>query len=218
MKELFLFSGLGADRRVFEFLDLSGYRLHYIEWIEPKKRESIEEYAKRLLPQITEPNPILLGVSFGGMIAVEVGKLIQTEKIILISSAKTKSDIPALYSIIGRLKIHKLLPVNLMKKLPAFANWFFGVKSECDRKLLNRIIQETDEIFLPWAINTITNWNNETGLPNITHIHGTNDHILPSKEANYLIKDGGHFMIVNRASEVSKIIHKILALINDKPF
>ena len=205
MKELFLLSGLGADKRVFEFLDLSTFKLNYIEWVEPIRNEPIEAYAKRLLPQITKANPIILGVSFGGMMAIEIGKLIPTEKIILISSAKAQTEIPFYYQLIGRTGIHKLVPPQLLKHMP-FANWFFGTQNEDERKLLKSFIHDTDKKFLAWAIDKIVRWRNKTILSNIIHIHGTNDRLLPSKKADHLIKGAGHFMIVNRAPEISKII------------
>jgi pimeloyl-ACP methyl ester carboxylesterase len=205
VKAIYLLSGLGADKRVFKFLNLQGYDLHYIEWIEPKKKESISAYAKRLLLQINNPNPILLGVSFGGLVAIEIGKLIQTEKIILISSVKTKSEIPIYYRMIALIGIYKLMPAGLLKKLP-FTNWFFGAESERDRNLLKTIIRDTDEKYLVWAIDAILNWNNQTLLPNITHIHGTNDRLLPNKKSDHLIKNGGHFMIVNKAQELRSLI------------
>jgi len=52
-----------------------------------KKNESLAAYATKLLPQITEANPIVMGLSLGGMLALEVSKQIQTEKIISLSSA-----------------------------------------------------------------------------------------------------------------------------------
>ena len=88
MKELYLISGLGADKRVFDFLDLPGFKIHHIEWVEPGDHETVENYAKRLLNQIRTVKPILIGLSFGGLIAIEIGKLMETEKIILISSAR----------------------------------------------------------------------------------------------------------------------------------
>lgn len=208
MKELFLFSGLGADKRVFEFLDLSGYTLHYIAWVEPGKDESIEQYAERILHQINHPKPILIGVSFGGILAVEIGKLMQTDKIILISSAKTKFEIPLYFRIIGKLRLHKLMPAALLKNSTGIANWFFGVTNQRDRDLLRSIIRETDSKFLKWAIDKIVNWKNETVLKNITHIHGTNDRLLPNKKADYKIDGGGHLMIVNKALEISNFIKK----------
>jgi esterase/lipase len=55
--------------------------------VETKKNESLAAYATKLLPQITEANPIVMGLSLGGMLALEVSKQIQTEKIISLSSA-----------------------------------------------------------------------------------------------------------------------------------
>ena len=91
MKTVYVFSGLGADERVFHKIDFSSYDVHFIKWITPKKNESIESYALRLTLQITKPLPVLIGLSFGGMMAVEVAKHIATEKIVLISSAKSKN-------------------------------------------------------------------------------------------------------------------------------
>ena len=84
MKKLFLFSGLGADKRVFDFLDFGKHLLHHIEWVKPLPDDTLPSYARRLLPQITEENPTLVGVSFGGMIALEISKLIRVQKVILI--------------------------------------------------------------------------------------------------------------------------------------
>lgn len=210
MKELFLLSGLGADKRVFEFLDLSGYKLNYIEWVMPEKDESIEQYAKRLLPQINDPKPVLVGVSVGGIMAVEIGKLIETDKIILISSAKTKFEIPIYYRLIGQLRLHNRMPANLLKNTPALANWFFGAENKRDRELLEKIILETDNKFLEWAIDKIVRWKNQTASKNIVHIHGSNDRLLPNRKADYSIEEGGHFMIVNKADEVSKAIRNLM--------
>ena len=67
MKHLFLFSGLGADHRVFQFLDLSGFKVTYIKWLEPLARETMQQYAARLTAQIDVERPVLVGLSFGGM-------------------------------------------------------------------------------------------------------------------------------------------------------
>lgn len=79
-KELYIFSGLGADERVFQKLDFFGFTTIFIKWVVPQEKETIEDYATRILNQITTTKPILIGLSFGGIIAVEVAKLIATEK------------------------------------------------------------------------------------------------------------------------------------------
>ena len=105
MKKLFLLSGLGADKRVFDFLDLCQYEPHHVIWVAHVPYETITEYAKRLLPQITGHKPVLIGVSFGGMIALEMAKFIEVEKVILISSALTPQAIPPYFKMMSK-RVH----------------------------------------------------------------------------------------------------------------
>lgn len=212
MKHLYLFSGLGADERVFDDLDFSEYGSTFIQWIQPFKNESIEDYAKRILVQIKTPNPILIGLSFGGMMAIEVAKLIKTEKVILIASAKTKFEIPLYYRLIGKTNIHRIVPASLLKQANFISNWFFGTENSKDKVLLANILRDTDPIFLKWAMDKIVNWQNVEIPQNVKHIHGTADRILPLKfvSAGVIIKGGGHLMTVNKAIELDFEIKKLL--------
>lgn len=210
IKEVYIFSGLGADERVFQKLDFSGFKATFIKWIIPHEKESIENYSTRLLAQITTKKPTLIGLSFGGIIAVEVAKQIETEKVILIASAKTKNDIPFYYRFVGQLGVHKLLPTRLLKSSNFITNWFFGTTTTFDKQLLRQILIDTDPIFLKWAIDKITNWTNQTQTKNIFHIHGTSDRILPLKyvNCNLTIKNGGHLMTLNKSDELNHILRQ----------
>lgn len=212
MKDIYLLSGLGADHRVLQDLDFSGFNATFIKWIQPLENELIEDYAKRLTEQIITQNPIIIGLSFGGIMAVEIGKLIDTERIILIASAKTKFEIPFYYRFAGSLGLHKLLPANLMKQPNFISNWFFGTESKKDKVLLASILRETDSKFLKWAINKIVNWQNVIIPLNLKHIHGTADRILPYRFvlADVKIGGGGHFMTMNMVDELNREIRKIL--------
>jgi pimeloyl-ACP methyl ester carboxylesterase len=210
MKDLFLLSGLGADKRVFDFLDFGEHNVHHIVWINPQKNETIQEYAKRLCNQIHISNPILIGVSFGGMIAMEIGKIIKTEKIILISSARTKKDIPLSFKLTGWLKLHYTISPSFMANNNPVTSWLFGATTSSEKELLSSILKDTDVQFSNWAIDTIGRWGNVDSLQNVTQIHGTKDKILPFKEAKFVIEGGEHLMIVNRADEVSSAIKNAL--------
>jgi pimeloyl-ACP methyl ester carboxylesterase len=210
MKEIYLLSGLGADKRVFDFLDLSDFNINYINWIDPGNNESIEDYASRISKQINSANPVLIGVSFGGMIAIEIGKNIEVDKIVLISSAQSKQDIPFVYRFIGQLNLNKLIPTSLLKNVNFLTYWFFGVKNQTEKALLKSIIKDTDANFLRWAIDKIVNWNNVSEVHNIIAIHGDSDRILPIQKPDYEIAEGGHLMIINKASEVSRILKKCI--------
>ena len=208
MENLYIFSGLGADKRVFKYLDFSKYNATFIDWINPFENESIEDYAKRLTKQITSEKPILIGLSFGGIMAIEVGKIIESEKIILIASAKNKNEIPFYYRFAGFLNLHKLIPTKLMKSSNFLSFWFFGINSKENKNLLTEILKDTDETFLKWAIDKIVNWKNAHIHKNLKHIHGTADRILPIQfvKSDIKIVNGGHFMTIDRFEELNIVL------------
>lgn len=209
-KELYLLSGLGADKRVFDFLDLHGFKLIHIEWIKPIEDEKIESYAQRLLQQIKTERPTMIGVSFGGIIAIEIAKHIKINKLILISSVKTKADIPFRYRLAGNLWMNKLIPAPLYRKANFIVYWLFGVRKKKEKELLKAIMDDADNDFVDWATNEIVTWGNDEQVPNLVTIHGTADLIFPFKEADHKVKHGGHLMVVSKADEVSRILRSIL--------
>lgn len=208
MSKIYIFSGLGVDRRVFDNIDFGNLDVEFVDWIDPLKNEPLENYAKRISQKITNDNPILIGLSFGGMVAVEISKIIKTEKIILIGSAKNKFELPKFNRISGKLKLNKLIPKSIFKKQNLVTNWIFGIETDSEKQLLKEILKDTDPNFFSWAINEIVNWKNETIPENVIHIHGNKDRIIPFKnvKADFVIEGGGHFMTVNRSKEIQEII------------
>ena len=88
---IYVFSGLGADERVFSEMTFGGKNVIHVKWISPVKEESISDYAKRISTVIKEPDPVLIGYSFGGLIAIEISKLMPVKKIILLASVKNQT-------------------------------------------------------------------------------------------------------------------------------
>ena len=212
MPKIYIFSGLGVDERVFETIDFTGLNVEFIQWIPPMKKESIQNYARRISAKITETDVVLIGLSFGGMLAVEISKIIPVQKLILIASAKTKFELPLMYRIAGKLRLHKLIPLTVFKWNNFLSRWFFGIQTKEEKILFKNILQDTDCTFLRWAINEIVCWQNAELPLNTIHIHGTQDHILPIKncKVDCLVENGGHFMTVNKAKEIEIIIKTIL--------
>ena len=212
MSKVYIFSGLGVDRRVFDHIDFGNLDVEFIDWITPLTNESLEDYVKRISLKITTENPILTGLSFGGMVAVEISKILKTEKTILIASAKNKLELPRFNRISGKLKLNKLIPKSIFKKQNFITNWLFGIEIDSEKLLLKNILKDTDPKFFAWAINEIVNWKNETIPENIIHIHGNKDRIIPFKnvKADFVIEGGGHFMTVNKAGEIEKIIKSVI--------
>jgi len=208
-------SGLGADKRIFSKLKLDqSINIIHIDWIQPIKNEPLTNYAKRLSMAIDVSKPfILLGVSFGGMIAVEMAKTLNPVCTIIISSTVLSNNLPSLYQFAGRLQLIKVVPSWLIKASNKLTqNFFFGIKSDTEKKLLSMIIKDTDTKFLKWAIGSILSWRNDQKPERLYHIHGTNDKILYSKNAkpDFVIDNGTHFMVYQNAKEISEIIDKLV--------
>lgn len=201
-------SGLGADKRVFEYLTLD-CKLIPIEWIEPLKNETIENYSIRFSKLINKEEDFgIMGVSFGGLIATEISKKLNPKLTILISSAETKMELRKIYRIIGKTKLLKIIPQVLFDPPRIIANWIFGAKN---KNLLNQILDDTDLKFAKWAVNELTNWSNDETISNpVLKIGGANDKLIPPmRDKNQrLIEKGEHFMIVDRADEISQIINE----------
>jgi len=211
-KHIYLISGLGADERVFQNLDLEGFDVTFLKWIVPNPDETIENYATRLLEKITHKKPILIGLSFGGIMAVEIAKQIETEKVILVSSAKNKNEIPLLYRRSGALGLHKFISLQSLKKTGSFTYRQLGVSSVTDKKIMTAMFSDTNSVFFKWAIDKIVKWENITEVQNIFHIHGSSDKILPYKyvKCDVTIDGGEHLMILTRAQEVGAEIRKYI--------
>jgi hypothetical protein len=201
---IYAIGGLGADARVFEHLTTQS-KIKPLAWIRPKNLEPLRDYAIRLKGQIDQRDVFgIMGVSFGGLVAIELSKVLNPTVTILISSASNKAELKSPWLPLGKLGILKLLPSKFQKTPNWLANWLFSAQNT---KLLNDIIHETDPMFIKWALQQMRCWDNGEAIKNMVQIHGTADRLIPMNNRKCIsIKNGGHFMIVDRADEVSKVI------------
>ena len=107
---IYFISGLGADRRVFQKLKLpEGFTAQYIDWIKPFEDESLEAYSKRMATAIDTSKPfVLVGLSMGGMVSIEIAKFTQPKLVILISSIKSIDELPWYYKLGGTFQLDKI--------------------------------------------------------------------------------------------------------------
>ncbi|HBK71949.1 MAG TPA: alpha/beta hydrolase [Flavobacteriaceae bacterium] len=215
IKHLYFVPGLAASSKIFEYLNLpkEQFEIHYLEWLVPEsKNESIEHYAKRMCKSITHDNPILIGVSFGGVVVQEMSKLIQTKKIIIISSVKSNQELPKRMKLAKTTKAYKIFPTKAVSNLENLEKYAFGetIKKRVD--LYKKYLSMRDNDYLPWAIHNLLNWQQEKPMPNIIHIHGNNDGVFPIKHVKNCraIEGGTHIMILNKAKRISKLLIEVI--------
>jgi hypothetical protein len=209
--KLYTISGLGADHRVFDQLHLD-CPVEHLPWLNPKKKEDIALYAQRMASQISNTGPIgIMGVSFGGLIAVEMSKRLKPQLTILISSVETKNELPRLYRFLGMTRIIPRIPHFFFVPPKRLMHWVFGAKN---KDLLSEILNDADTRFTRWALHALCSWRNQQLLSNpALRIGGSQDKLLPPRytgEAS-ILAGGKHFMIVDRANEISGLINSRFA-------
>jgi len=211
MKKVYFLGGLGADKRAFSVLDLSFCDPVFVDWIKPVPRESLSHYATRLRRQIPEDHPIVVGVSFGGMLACEMAKADPLMKVIIIASNKSANEFPFYLRLGKYFPVYRWLPDKLIKSGRSL-NWMLGVKDKAQRKLLSDIVADIDPAFLKWAIDAILHWREKNAPVNVTHIHGTADKLLPFRyvKADYKIQGGTHLISINKPKEISSLLQKLV--------
>lgn len=215
MKTICFISGLGADQRVFERLQLpSDYRVVHLPWLEPTSpSESIEAYAKRMSNGIENPSDTtLVGLSFGGVMAIEISKILALKQIILVSSIKTEAEMPPWLKFIGQLGIHRAFPTERLLQMKELGARFFGCNTVDQREMLDQLFDHASPSIVAWSVNQLLLWNNASIPSHLTHIHGTADSVFPKAfcQPDHWIEDGPHFMIYSHPKEVSALLKQLL--------
>jgi pimeloyl-ACP methyl ester carboxylesterase len=216
MKVYFL-SGLGADERVFSKLrlDTTSFNIENIKWISPLKRETLQNYSKRLVAQIDTTQPFqLVGLSFGGIMASVLSETVHPKQIIIISSTPTGVPVSKFYQ--GCIKFLLLSPFAgpFLKSANSFTYKYFGADTPEMKTLLKQILRDTDTRFLKWALARLSSWEHPNRVANLYHIHGTADKLIPLKlvKPDLEIPGGGHLMVYQQHEIISKILNERLKI------
>ena len=183
-----------------------------INHIPAHEGERLKEYAKRMAKQIDQSKPFsLLGMSFGGMIAVEIAHELSPRQTVIISSAKNFNELPAQY------RIQKSIPLRyLSPKMAKYGAMVLQPIVEPDRnreeETFKSMLVDQDPVLLKRCIDMILTWDRtEVQIP-IIHIHGDKDNTLPIKniDADYIVKGGSHMMTLTEPKKISEILKKVL--------
>lgn len=210
-----MISGMGADSRLFRNIKLPAhYQVMLVDWHAPKPADTLTTYARDIVKQYDiQPNSTVIGVSLGGMISVEIAKLVQLDKVILISSIKADSEAPWYFKVGRSVPVYKAIPGKLMTHLGFLVKPMFGKMSADDLALFKSMLRNSAPVFLKWAMRAVLNWRNNVVLPNLYHIIGDKDLVFPYqniKNPTAVIKGGTHIMVFDKAAEISALLAGIL--------
>lgn len=194
--------GLAANPSIFERIDLPNdkFEVHWMDWLLPKSKESIKEYAQRMCDRIPHKNPVLIGVSFGGVIVQEMSQLMDVQRVIIISSVKSEKELPRRMRFARCTGIFRILPTSLARHVDAFEYIALGEFARKRIELYKKYLSITDTRYLDWAIEQMVCWDMPEPLHGVVHIHGDKDVIFPYRyiKGCITVPGGTHIMIINR--------------------
>ncbi len=213
MRKIFLISGLGADTRLYNNIDLLDNEVIPVDWIDPHITDTLTTYAQKLIHQYYITNrSVVIVTSLGGMIAIEIAKLVSLHKVILISSIKTINEAPWYFKAFRSMPLYKLISGRTLQNMGFLIKPVFGKFSANDAWLFEDMLKKSSPKFVKWAINAVLNWKNETVPANVYHLIGDKDRVFNYKQINnaIVIKGGTHIMVFDKAKQINKILRGIL--------
>ncbi|MCR9182854.1 MAG: alpha/beta hydrolase [Flavobacteriaceae bacterium] len=211
---IYFVPGLAAGREIFKNISLPDdqFKVHIIEWKIPEHKETIEEYAQRMAADVKEENAVLIGVSFGGVMAQEMSAFLKLKKIIIISSVKTKLELPLRLQFARKTLAYKLVPTKLVISADDLTKFAIGPKTKKRLEMYQEYLSVRNEHYLDWAIENMVCWDRETPDPKVIHIHGDEDLVFPIEKIKdcIVLKGGTHIMILNKFKWFNENLPKII--------
>ncbi len=200
--------GMAAGKEIFKNIVLpeDRFEMHILEWLIPEKNESMTAYAKRMTAGITEPNPVLVGVSFGGVVVQEMAQFLELKELIIISSVKSDTELPMRLKLAGKTGVYKLIPTRLMLSASDLTKFSVGPRSKKRLEIYQHFLYVRDKRYLDWAIKNMVRWQEKKPHRKIIHIHGDKDVIFPIKNIDdcIVLEGGTHIMLLNKGKQVSE--------------
>ena len=201
---VYFMPGLAANASIFEriLLPEDQFDTYFMEWEIPLDDETLSEYE----------NPVLVGVSFGGILVQEMAQFLKPKKIIIISSVKSNVEFPTTFKLAKQTKAYKLIPTSLIENVYHLAQFTFGEKVIKRLKLYQMFLTVRDKKYLDWSIEKIILWDRKKADPNVIHIHGDADEVFPIKYIKncIVVKGGTHIMILSKYKWINVNLPKII--------
>jgi esterase/lipase len=155
---------------------------------------------------------MFIGVSLGGMFCSELADILKPEKIIIISSAKCRDELPGLYKFQKYVPINKIVPKRMVKIGAQILQPLVEPDRKKNKSVFKNMLKNKSPDYYKASANMIVNWDKTEYNHSIIHIHGSKDNTLPFRriQADYILPEGSHMMTLTRGEELNSLIMSII--------
>lgn len=199
---VYLMPGMAAGPEIFEYIHLpeDRFNMHPLHWKLPEEDESLRDYAKRMCDEIAHPNCVLIGVSLGGIIVQEMSRFLSLKRLIIISSVKTRFELPRRIRFARTTGAYRFLPTGLASHVDQMECLPVGGFFKKRLRLYQRYMAIDDKAYLDWAVKSMVYWKRKMRIRGIVHVHGEKDIVFPIKYIDdcIVVPEGTHIMIINK--------------------
>lgn len=206
---IYAIPGLGADHRIYQNIKIPNAELITFDWPEMPEGSSLADYAQKLNDKVDRSEPCcLIGVSMGGMVALELARIVQPERTFLISSWKSPEEFPPSIKAISKINPTWFISKWTIKLSMPMLKLTLGAESKEDGELLEKMIKAMSAEQLRTGMQAIFSWQGCALPKELIHIHGDHDRVMPldTIKEPIVIKDGSHMMVYNRAEGINEIL------------
>lgn len=219
---LVLLPGLGTNEQLFSLQRTAFPELLVPPWLTPRWSESLADYARRIAESLPIDGPCVVGgVSFGGLVALEMSRHLQARGCLLISSLKSASEKPLWVRLGGPFAW--LLPPQTDRVISAIG-WMtlkcLGRWLPSRARGVCQHLSKTRSQLLPWAARAAARWNSPGDWPcRVFQIHGQADPIFPLRfvHPDRVIPGGGHLLTLTHPFVVNAFIQDCLQQLEAGP-
>ena len=215
---VYFLPGQGADERLFNNIILdSQYVVKYIKYSIPEPDDSMHTYARKMAQQIDTTEPfILIGTSFGGMLATEINDFLSPEKVIIISSAKSQYELPGRYQFQKKYKLYQYVTPKITKAGAIILQPIVEPDRMRENATFRSMLWDKHPTYMQHSVRMIIEWKRTDYDDNIIHIHGEKDRTVPIRNVDYdiLIPNGSHMMTLTEGKYLSGILNELLKKID----
>jgi pimeloyl-ACP methyl ester carboxylesterase len=211
--KLYLLAGQDSDHRLFHKYNFDQFDTAAIHYIKPERHENLHNYSRRLLAQIDTLQPFyLMGSSIGGMIACEMAKMTSPKKILILASPKCRKELPWRIRVQKHLPFYKIFSGKALKKIALWVQYALEPEGRSETPIFKTMMQYKDPDFMKRGVDMIIRWDNTMIPPNLLHIHGEKDHVIPSKNIKnaVILPKGSHLITITRNAEVQPFLDSLL--------
>ena len=192
--DIHLVPGLGADHRIFDRLLVDAPHRYAHDWPIMPEGSSLVDFANRLAQQIDSSRPhILIGISWKG-----------------------PNEMPLPIRTLRGTHPERVLTKAMLLRIMPVIRWQMGVEHTDAMELLESFALATNLDRLKIQVAAVLDWEGPSQpLPNLVHIHGDNDRLMPlgSITGALVVKGGSHFMVYQKSAEVERILRETMPVL-----